>query len=432
MDRLHDVDRRGATAACASCGPTARGGRDVVAAPGHYTEPSFSPDGKTIVFRHAGGDGTRGRLYGDEPGIYVVPADGSATPRLVREGGAEPQFDHTGTRIYRPRLPRSEKFVLVSVGMRRSGLAAVGRATRSCTSSPTTRRRSCRRPTASGSRSRSAGTPSSRRFRTPAVRSTSGPTMQALSRSRASRATPGFYLHWSGDSRRVHWALGPELFTRDLATDVHVPRARASRSRTSRRRRARTSASRRRADAPAGAIALVGARIITARQSGRPIPGRRRRHRERHHRRRRQPHHRRRPVGVRADPGRREARSTSRARRSCPASSTCTRTSAASRDGILAQASWPLHGQPRVRRDDVARSVERHRDRVHERRADPRRARSSGRGCSRPARSSTAPRRRSRPSSRPTTTRCRTCGGRRRSARSRSRATTSSGATRGR
>ena len=27
----------------------------------------------------------------------------------------------------------------------------------------------------------------------------------------------GAALHWSGDSRRVRWALGPELFTRDLA-----------------------------------------------------------------------------------------------------------------------------------------------------------------------------------------------------------------------
>ena len=25
----------------------------------------------------------------------------------------------------------------------------------------------------------------------------------------------GFYLHWSGDSRRLYWALGPELFSRD-------------------------------------------------------------------------------------------------------------------------------------------------------------------------------------------------------------------------
>ena len=42
----------------------------------------------------------------------------------------------------------------------------------------------------------------------------------------------GFYLHWSGDSRRLHWALGPELFTRDLAdTFAFVDGSRGSKGR---------------------------------------------------------------------------------------------------------------------------------------------------------------------------------------------------------
>jgi Tol biopolymer transport system component len=36
------------------------GGRDVVTRPGHYVEPSFSPDGRLIVFRRAGPDQARG------------------------------------------------------------------------------------------------------------------------------------------------------------------------------------------------------------------------------------------------------------------------------------------------------------------------------------------------------------------------------------
>ena len=79
--------------------PDGTGGRDVVTAPGHYTEPAFSPDGKWIVFRNAGADGTRGPLYGANAGIYVVPADGSsprrgscargaASPRSIRPAGA--------------------------------------------------------------------------------------------------------------------------------------------------------------------------------------------------------------------------------------------------------------------------------------------------------------------------------------------------------
>src|SRR5262249_52300042 len=92
------------------------GGRDVVTRPGHYTEAAFSPDGRTIVFRNAGADYIRGNLYGDHPGIYVVPADGSAVPRLVREGGSDPHFDHTGKRIY-VTDQNGPKTVLVSVGL---------------------------------------------------------------------------------------------------------------------------------------------------------------------------------------------------------------------------------------------------------------------------------------------------------------------------
>ena len=54
------------------------GGRDVVTRPGHYVEPAFSPDGKQIVFRNAGGDDVRSPLYAGEPGVYVVPVAGGS------------------------------------------------------------------------------------------------------------------------------------------------------------------------------------------------------------------------------------------------------------------------------------------------------------------------------------------------------------------
>ena len=50
---------------------------------GIYRTPSFSPDGKMIVFRKDGGNEHQGFTYAKEPGIYVVPADGSAEPKLI-------------------------------------------------------------------------------------------------------------------------------------------------------------------------------------------------------------------------------------------------------------------------------------------------------------------------------------------------------------
>jgi imidazolonepropionase-like amidohydrolase len=43
-----------------------------------------------------------------------------------------------------------------------------------------------------------------------------GPRASAYPLTRVSRDA-GYYLHWSGDGQRLHWALGPTLYTRDLA-----------------------------------------------------------------------------------------------------------------------------------------------------------------------------------------------------------------------
>ena len=95
--------------------PDGSAGRDIVTRPGHYVEPSFSPDGQTVVFRHAGGDQTRGPFFGEDAGVFVVPVAGG-DPLLVRDSGQAPEFDHTGTRVY-VREVRNEKNTLLSVGV---------------------------------------------------------------------------------------------------------------------------------------------------------------------------------------------------------------------------------------------------------------------------------------------------------------------------
>ncbi len=132
--------------------------------------------------------------------------------------------------------------------------------------------------------------------------------------------------------------------------------------------------------------------------------------RGRRRRRRRQPHRRRRPARGSRGAGRRPARrsSTSPARRSCPASSTPTGTARRASDRLIPEQSWVNLREPRLRRHDDARPVERHQRDLRRRRAAEGGRRSSRRASSRPARSSTAPRATSRPRSTRWTTRCRT------------------------
>ena len=90
-----------------------------------------------------------------------------------------------------------------------------------------------------------------------------GPKVSAFPVTQVSRDA-GMYLHWSGDSRALHWSLGPELYTRDLSkTFTFVEQARRRSAGPARDQGRDRSASQRRATMPEGTVALEGARIIT-------------------------------------------------------------------------------------------------------------------------------------------------------------------------
>ncbi|MDF1865576.1 MAG: amidohydrolase family protein [Saprospiraceae bacterium] len=67
---------------------------------GIYRTPSYSPDGKTIVFRKDGGNGHQGYTHSKEPGIYKMPADGSTRMELITPQGEYPIFSADGKRIF--------------------------------------------------------------------------------------------------------------------------------------------------------------------------------------------------------------------------------------------------------------------------------------------------------------------------------------------
>ncbi len=236
------------------------GARDVFATPGHYTEASFSPDGRMIVFRAASGDTDRGKLYGSEPGIYVVPTDGSSPPRLVREGGSDPMFDHTGKRIFVNDSLKG-KYVLLSVGIDdpTSPLAGSDEVVHfqsenamQIVPSPDGKW------VAFSERWHAFVAPFPRTGRPIDL----GPTINGYPVARISRDA-GFYLHWSGDSRKVFWSLGPDLFSRDLSrtfTFLADGLEKADEPEAKGTPVGFTAKS----DVPDGSVALVGARIITA------------------------------------------------------------------------------------------------------------------------------------------------------------------------
>ena len=80
---------------------SARSGRgeSITQEPGKYVEPTFSPDGKTVVYRKASGGGILNPDWSLHPGIYAVSTKGGEA-ELITKSGYQPQFGATSDRIF--------------------------------------------------------------------------------------------------------------------------------------------------------------------------------------------------------------------------------------------------------------------------------------------------------------------------------------------
>ncbi|MDH3252278.1 MAG: amidohydrolase, partial [Ignavibacteria bacterium] len=173
---------------------------------GTYVEPSYAPDGSRIVFRRIGGDNLRGNLYSRETGIYWMPAAGGRSAFITGEG-SRPVFNATGERVFLF-SGENDKPALVSVGLRgedRRVHVVSDNATQIIPSPDEQWISIVERYNAYVAVFPKTGHPF-----------TIGPKADAYPIRRVSRDA-GSFLHWSPDSKRLFWSLGPELYTRDLA-----------------------------------------------------------------------------------------------------------------------------------------------------------------------------------------------------------------------
>ena len=180
-------------------------GRIVTENPGHYLEPTFSPDGRTIAYRTSSDNDLRNPLWSRNPGIYRIPAAGGEA-EFVTDDGVTPQFGASNDRIFyvgRDGENRAFKSVNLEGEDERTHLTSQWAAEFAL--SPDERW--------------IGWTERFNAYVAPFVRTgravTVGADGKALPQTRVTRDA-GEWLHWSGDSRRLNWSLGREVFQRDL------------------------------------------------------------------------------------------------------------------------------------------------------------------------------------------------------------------------
>lgn len=191
---------------------SARGGKGKVISvqPGHYIEPSFSTDGKKVVFRKFTGGSLLDPKYSVDPGIYVANLKND-TVEKVADSGYNAHFAGDNERIFFTESAGGKAYYetqLSSVNLKgndkRTHLYGADEVSEY---------------KLSHDKKWVAFVYQFKTYVTPFVENgkkiTVGPNMTSLPVTQLS-SRAGEYLTWSADNSTVSWFNGPTLFTRSL------------------------------------------------------------------------------------------------------------------------------------------------------------------------------------------------------------------------
>lgn len=241
--------------------------RTITTEPGHYTDPSFSPDGSLITFVRVGGGYLTSPLWSRETGVYIAAATpgAEASMRRISTRGANPHFSDDNSRVQitvRAGGSDSDNVSLISVPVDGVTPEDAERTLYKSTWATEFRISPDGKWLAFAERYKVFVTPFMHTGKAIDVGPSASnvPVVQVSSQA-------GYALHWSGDSTKLHWTLGPELFSievQDALLSAGMLKAHAPKSDTPAKPTQISLGFTAKTDAPDGSkIALTNAKIFT-------------------------------------------------------------------------------------------------------------------------------------------------------------------------
>ena len=237
-------------------------GKPLLKEQGKYIEPTFSPDGKTVVYRKISGGYITKPTWDLNTGIYAVSAKGERKankPLLITEDGQQPHFGNRNDNIYVVREGEKPQLAYVSLDGKDDRTLYQGKFATEYRVSP--------------NGEYLAFAERFKVFVTPFIERgdviTIGPKGENLPvRQLSVRAGQG--INWHGDSTQLYWSLGADLYQTSIIDLFTLSKSEASKvegNKSANKTKLKVTkvylGYSQKVDKPSGFIAFVGGKVIT-------------------------------------------------------------------------------------------------------------------------------------------------------------------------